>query len=107
MLLTEKRNGDIKGRACADGRKQRFTIKKEDADSPTVATESAFITVSVDKDEGRYVTTFDTLGAYLHTEIDEDVIMFMEGALDELMVKVALKIYQKYVIMIRKEKPLL
>ena len=33
--------------------------------------------------------------------------MFMEGALDELMVKVALKIYQKYVIMIRKEKPLL
>ena len=92
MLLTENRNGDIKGRACADGRKHRFTIKKEDVDSPTIATESAFITLAVDKDEGRYVATFDTLGAYLHTETDEDGIMCLEGALAELVVKVAPKI---------------
>jgi hypothetical protein len=30
MFLTEKRNGDIKGRACADGRKQREDFSKQD-----------------------------------------------------------------------------
>ena len=50
---------------------------------------------------------FDIPGLYLHTETDEEVIMFLEGSLDELMLKVSPKIYGKCVIIISKGKPLL
>jgi predicted transcriptional regulator len=39
MFLKEKRDGSIKGRACADGIKQREGSTKSDATSPTVALE--------------------------------------------------------------------
>jgi hypothetical protein len=107
MFLKEKRNGEIKGRACADGRKQRKTINKEDAASPTMATESVFITAAIEAHEGRHVTIFDILGAYMHTETDEDIIMVLEGRLAELMVKVAPNIYQKYITTNSKGKALL
>ena len=81
--------------------------KKKDADSPTVATESVFITTSVDSHEGRDVTTFDTPGAYLYRETDEELIMLLDRALADIMVKVESKIYQKYVIMRSKGKPIL
>ena len=47
MFLTEKRDGKIKGHACADGIKQREHIKKEDAASPTAALESILITSAI------------------------------------------------------------
>ena len=53
------------------------------------------------------MATFDIPGEYLHTETDEYVIMFLEGGLSEIMVNVSPKIYQNYVIMRSKGKPLL
>ena len=45
IFLKEKETlGDIKGRTCVNGAPQREYIKKEDAASPTVATDSLFIT---------------------------------------------------------------
>ena len=44
--------GDIKGKLCADGLPQRQTMKKEDTNLPTVATESVFITSTIDAFEG-------------------------------------------------------
>ncbi len=46
--LTKKRSGEIKGRTVAGGNKQRGYIEKEDASSPTVATESVILTSLVD-----------------------------------------------------------
>ena len=63
MLLKENRNGDIKGRACMEDRKNRETIKKEDADSHTVSTESVFINAAVDAHKVQDVATFDIPGA--------------------------------------------
>jgi hypothetical protein len=40
MFLKEKRDGSLKGRTVAGGNKQRDYISKEDASSPTVATEA-------------------------------------------------------------------
>ena len=40
MFLIKKRCGRIKARACANGSKQRVYIRKEDAASPTVGTDS-------------------------------------------------------------------
>ena len=75
--------------------------------SPTVATESVFISTEVDSHEVWYVVTFEILGSYLHTEIDKGIILLLEGAIAELMMNVSLKIYHKYAITIRKGKPLL
>ena len=43
-LLKEKRNGDLKGRTCADGSIQRPYVSKEDSSSPTVSTEALMTT---------------------------------------------------------------
>ena len=66
-----------------------------------------FISAAVDAHEGQDVATFDIPGAYLHIETDKDVIIFLEGALSEIMGKVALKIYRKYIIMIIRGQQLL
>ena len=65
------------------------------------------VTAAADANEGRNVTKFDTLGAYLHTEMEYYIIIFLEGTLDEWMVKAVMNIYEKYVIMSSNWKPLL
>ena len=50
MFITEKRNGDIKARKVADGSKQRTydSYDKSNGSSPTVATDSIFLTGVID-----------------------------------------------------------
>ena len=89
MHLKKKRNGKIKGRSCADGRPQRKVSTKDEVASPTVATESVFITATIDAFENRDVATVDLPGAFLHTEVDpnDDIVhMVIRGELAELMV---------------------
>ena len=75
MFMIEKRCGKIKARSCVDGRKQREYIKKEDASSPTVSLEAIMLTMAIEAAEGREVATIDIPGAFLHADIDEDVLM--------------------------------
>ena len=64
-IIKEKRCGKIKGRACADGRKQRRCISKEEASSPTmhddtlvkVVGNSAKIMCKVNDKYENYITT--------------------------------------------------
>ena len=51
MFLNEKPNGIIKGCRCADGWKQCIWTRKEDASSPTVATESVLLTSVIEAKE--------------------------------------------------------
>jgi hypothetical protein len=51
MFLKEKRTGVIKGRGCADGRRQRQTTSNEEASSPTVAIESVLLSCTIDAHE--------------------------------------------------------
>jgi hypothetical protein len=71
MFLKRKRCGKIKGRGCADGRKQRLYTAKEDATSPTVATEAVFLTAVIDAREGREVALLDVPGAFMQADMDE------------------------------------
>ena len=43
MFLTEKRSGEVKARACANGSVQRTHVAKEEAAAPTVTSEAVFI----------------------------------------------------------------
>ena len=51
MFIKRKRCGRIKARGCADGRKQRNYIPKEDASSPIVSTEGLMISYVLDAKE--------------------------------------------------------
>jgi hypothetical protein len=51
MFIKQKRDGKIKGRTVAGGNKQRNYISKEDASSPTVATESVLFSCIIDAEE--------------------------------------------------------
>ena len=87
--MTEKRDGTIKARPCADGSKQREYINKEDAASSTVTTEAIVLTCIIDAKEWREVAIVDLPGAFLHAENEDDIIMSMRGRLVESMVMVA------------------
>ena len=97
MFLKQKRNGIIKGRGCADGRKQRAHISKEEASSPTVAIESVMLSRTIDAKESRDVAIIDIPGAFMQADMEGIVHMKLEGKMAELMVQIDPKLYRKYV----------
>ena len=97
MFLKQKRCGRIKGRGCADGRKQREHTPKDAATSPTVAIESVVLSCIIGAKERRDGATADIPGAFMQADMDEDVYMKLEGTMAELLVRIAPKLYRKYV----------
>jgi hypothetical protein len=99
MYLNQKRCGRIKGRGCADGRKQRlYKTKKEETSSPTVSTEALLLTSLIDAGEERKVVTVDIPGAFMHADMDELVHMRLSGPMAELLVRVDPAKYRKYIV---------
>eukprot|EP00957_Ditylum_brightwellii_P022548 1701161-Ditylum_brightwellii.AAC.1 len=97
----------VKARGCADGCKQRDMYSKEEAVSPTVLIEAILLTNVIDAKEGYKVTTTDIPVAYLDADMDDEVIMVMEGQLAELMVQMAPELYQKYLEVGKNNKPIM
>lgn len=62
MSLKEKRDGNVKGRACTDGRKQSEDFPKEDATSPNASNKASFLTALIDALEER-----ERCGLFWHT----------------------------------------
>ena len=92
MFLKQKRDETIKGRMVAGGNKQRGTIDKEDAASPTAALESVLLTSTVDDEEEKDVAVIDIFNAFIQTRIknDEDkVILRLRRKLANLLIKTA------------------
>ncbi len=72
MFLKEKRDGKLKGRTVAGGNKQRDFISKEEASSPTVATESVLLTCILDAEDGRDVAVIDIPNAVIQTRLEDE-----------------------------------
>ncbi|MFN7263281.1 MAG: reverse transcriptase domain-containing protein, partial [Cyanobacteriota bacterium] len=96
MFLKEKRCGRIKGRGCADGRKQRLWKTREETSSPTVRTESVFLSAVIDACEEREVVTLDVPGAFMQADIDEFVLVKFESELAQLLEQVEPALYSPY-----------
>ena len=60
LFVTEKRDGRIKARHCANGSAQRQWMNKEDTSSPTVMLQSVFLTCAIEAKENRDVAMVDT-----------------------------------------------
>ena len=95
----EKRCGRINGRGCADDRKQRVYISKEDRSSPTVTTEEMMILCIMGAMKGRDVATVDITGVFLPADMDDIFDMRLDGAMAELLVKVDPKTYSKHLVL--------
>jgi hypothetical protein len=65
MFITKKRDGNLKARKVAGGNKQRGFIEKEDASSPTVATELVLLSCTIDAMENREVCVLDIPNAFV------------------------------------------
>ena len=87
QLIKLKRCGKVKGRTCADGRKQRNYISKEDAKSPTVTGEGLILSFVTDAFEGRKVVTCDVPGAFLHSDVVGDVFVVVDGTLVDILIR--------------------
>ena len=68
MFLTEKRSGEIKTRACANGSTQRLHIAKDEATAPTVTSEAILIQGTIFAHKGRDLATCDIPGAFLQAD---------------------------------------
>ena len=97
MFFKEKRDGKLKSRHCVNGSPQREYISKEEAASPTVATESVFTTAAISAFEKRFNRTFDIPSAFVNTDSDENVLMVLKDNMAEMMVKIAPNIYRMHI----------
>ena len=103
MFLKEKRSGEIKARGCADGRPQKLYTDKMQTSSPTVATESIFMTSAINAKEGRDVAVVDIPGAFLQTKASDGTVIELQGTLVNILVEVDL-MWKKYVVYEGKKK---
>jgi hypothetical protein len=103
IFLTEKRDGTIKARQCANGSTQRDYMTKEDVSSPTVSTEATLLRSVIDAEEGRDVATMDIPNAFIQTIVEDRdsegnrTIMKIRGLLVDLLCQIDLT-YIPYVI---------
>jgi hypothetical protein len=106
MFLKRKRCGTIKGRGCADGRKQRAYTAKEEATSPTIATEAVFLTAVIAALEGRDVAIVDVPGAFMQTDLDELVHVRFTGTMVDLLLEIDHEMYSPFITYEGKSKVL-
>jgi hypothetical protein len=72
MHLKEKKDGDIKGQGCADGRPQRLYTPKNKTSLPTASLAGLILTCIIDAYKNRDVATVDLPGAFLQTKMPDD-----------------------------------
>ena len=106
MFLKRKRCGKVKGRGCADGRKQRAYISKEEATAPTVSTEAVFLTAIIDALEGREVAVLDVPGVFVQADIDELVHVRFTGEMVNMHLHIDHNKYKDYVVTEKEDKAL-
>ena len=107
MLLTQKQDGQYKGRMVYKGKPTREWLSREDSASPTVMLESIMLTLAFDAKEKRDVMTADVPNAFIQTEIpeeDERVFMKITGVSVDMLIELMPDVYGPYVVYENGEK---
>ena len=108
MFLKMKTNGTIKGRRCADGRKQREWMSKEDTTSPTISNEALMLSCMIYAMEGRDVAIADIPDAFMQTPYGGwDVRIRIDDPMATLLAKIDQELYEKYLVKGRNGKPMM
>jgi len=101
LFLVEKNDETVKGRTCANGSRQRDYIDRSQATSPTVATESVFLTAVVEAEEQRDIMTNDLPNAFVQTDLnpnDESIYMKIRGILVDMLLELDPEVYKDYIV---------
>ena len=111
IFLTEKRDKRVKARMCANGSTQRAYTPKEEATSPTAATESILLTGVIEAKQNRDIMTLDVPNAFVQTTVpqgegDERIIMKIKGQLVDILLELHPETYADYVVYEGKSKVL-
>jgi hypothetical protein len=107
IFLTEKKDETVKVRVCANESTQRAYMSREEASSPTAASEAILITGVIDSKQNRDVMTLDIPNAFVKTEISLDgdkIIMKIRGQLVDILLELCPGVYDDYVIVEGKHK---
>ena len=105
-LIKEKRCGKIKGRTVADGRKQRHFYSKFETSSPALSLEAFFGTLAIDAAEERQIAIVDVTGAFLKADMDDFVIVKLQGPAIKALMKINKNKYKDFVIKNKEEEVL-
>ena len=70
IFIKGKDDGRLKGRACADGRKQQKSSEKDEATSYTACLESIFLTGVIEAKEEREVAVADIPNIFVQTSME-------------------------------------
>jgi hypothetical protein len=102
IFLTEKKDGSIKARMCANGSTQQEYTDCNKAASPTAMTESYMITAVLNGKQGRDVITANIRNAFMQLEIEEKdigkrTIVKIRGQLVHMLVDIAPEEYEDFV----------
>ena len=65
MLITEKKNGYVKGRAVLNGNQSRVWTTKQESSIPTAENESIMITTEIDDKEVIYIIGVDVTNTFI------------------------------------------
>ena len=93
IFLTEKQDGRIKARACANGSKQRQWMNKEESASPTVSLESVFLTAVIEDKENRDVAVVDIPNAFVQTPNEGQRLYYLQNGVVVLYLDILMAIY--------------
>ena len=91
----------MKARTVASGNKEQGYISKEDASSPTVATESVLLTCIIDAQERRDIAVINVLNMFIQTRVKDEKDMAcikIRGVLVDILVGTAPEVYKPYVM---------
>ena len=100
IFVVKKKCGTLKARKVAGGNKQRDYVSKEDASSPTVATESVLLSCAIDARENRDVAVIDIPNAFIQTTVQDEkdkVVIRIRGLVVDMLVKIAPDTYLPFV----------
>jgi hypothetical protein len=100
MFLKLKQDVKIKGGTFAGGNRLRDYISKEDASSPTVATESVLLSCIIDAEEHRDAAVVDIPNGCVQTWVENEKDMAfikIRGILVDILVEIASEAYKSYV----------
>ena len=107
IFVTEKRDGSVKARTCANGSTQRGYIDRDQAASPTAVTDAIIITGVIEAKQRRDVMVSDVPNAFVQTKVPttnvdgkpaDRIIMKIRGILVDMLVDMNPTLYAPYVI---------
>ena len=100
MFIVKKKDGTVKAREVAGGNKQRDFVSKEDASSPTAATESVLLSCAIDARENRQSAVLDIPNAFIQTRVEREkdkAIVRIRGLVADMLVEIAPEVYSQYI----------